>query len=444
MHTQLTPPGPDRSLLPIKHLWAFRQNLPAFLSNLTHEYGDLVRLKVGRRSIYLINHPEYIEKILERDQASFIKGLASGIDHLGHGPLPVKSEGPFQEQGCFRRALESQMLAGWALTTVEAALQMGNSWVDGQSVEVMQEMRRLALRIAARILFAVGEDEKFERLERLAVQLQPRYLTLGLPSVGPFPRLLAFADRGVKNALKRLEIDVQVMIADRQGSSANGDFIELFMDTWRSNAGQPEKSAQDALCFAIVPFLFGYASLADLLAWTWRLLAEHPQAQASLHAELDSVLMGRLPVLDDLERLVFTRRVLAEVLRLYPPVWKIQRQAIQDYRLGGYLIPAGAALLISPWVMQRDPRYYPEPQCFDPQRWTPSAAAGRPHYAYLPFGGGVHACPGEESVWIVSTLILATLAQGWRFRLAPGQMETLQAKVMLRPKNRMRIQIERR
>ncbi|MBI1926783.1 cytochrome P450, partial [Candidatus Poribacteria bacterium] len=162
-----------------------------------------------------------------------------------------------------------------------------------------------------------------------------------------------------------------------------------------------------------------------------------------LHAELDAVLGDRLPSVADLEQLPYTRMVFAEAMRLYPPAWAISRRAREDYEVGGYVVPAGAIVFVSQYVMHHDPRYYPEPFRFDPERWTPQLEATRPRFAYFPFGGGARRCIGESFARMEGALVIATLARKWQPRLVPGQPVELQPFITLRPKYGMRMVLER-
>lgn len=190
-------------------------------------------------------------------------------------------------------------------------------------------------------------------------------------------------------------------------------------------------------------FLAGHETTANALAWTWFLLAEHPEVDLRLAAELDRVLGGRPPTLDDLPALPYTRMVFSEAMRLYPPAWLLGRRAARDCSIGGYGIPRGAVVLVSQWVVHHDPRWYPDPFRFDPDRWAADVPA-RPKYAYFPFGGGPRRCVGEAFAWAEGLLVLATLAQGWRMRLVPGHPVVPDPLITLRPRHGIRVVLERR
>jgi len=195
---------------------------------------------------------------------------------------------------------------------------------------------------------------------------------------------------------------------------------------------------------ALTLFLAGHETTANALTWTWYLLSQNPEAEAKFHAELDSVLAGRTPTFDDLLHLRYTEMVLAESMRLFPPAWAIGRRNIAEYRILDYRIPARSILLMSPYTMGRDPRWFPNPDEFNPERWHPAAAAARPKFSYFPFGGGARVCIGERFSWMEGALMLATIGQRWRLRLKPAHPVETRALITLRPKFGMQMTAEPR
>jgi cytochrome P450 len=191
-------------------------------------------------------------------------------------------------------------------------------------------------------------------------------------------------------------------------------------------------------------FLAGHETVAHALAWTWYLLAQHPEVLAKVQQEVDTVLAGRTATMDDLPQLVYLERVVTESMRLCPPVWAIDRRAICDTDIRGVRIPTGARVIMSQYVVHHDPRFYPEPERFDPDRWTPEAQATRPKFAYFPFGGGPRLCIGEAFAWTESILLLATLSQTWEAHLTPGARIEFHPAVTLRPRYGVSMTLHRR
>ena len=194
---------------------------------------------------------------------------------------------------------------------------------------------------------------------------------------------------------------------------------------------------------AMTIFLAGHETTANALSWTWYLLSQHPEIEARFHREVDA-LGDRLPRPDDLANLPYTRMILAESMRLYPPAWAVGRSAINDFEAGGYRIPAGSMVIMSQYIVQRDPRFHPEPERFDPERWRPEVAAMRPKFSYFPFGGGTRICIGEQFAWMEGILILATIGRKWRLRYLGSAPPPVEPRITLRPGGSLDMQTEGR
>jgi cytochrome P450 len=191
--------------------------------------------------------------------------------------------------------------------------------------------------------------------------------------------------------------------------------------------------------------LAGHETTANALAWTWYLVARHPEVERRLHAEIDAALGHRRPTADDLTALPYTQMVFAESMRLYPPAWLLGRVAVEDHAAGGYAIPAGSIVVLSPWAVHRNEAFFPAPERFDPERWQPARVAGRPRFSYFPFGGGMRGCMGEAFAWMEGVLVMATLAQRWRFRLVDdASVPEPQPAITLRPRRGIRLRLEDR
>jgi cytochrome P450 len=253
------------------------------------------------------------------------------------------------------------------------------------------------------------------------------------------------SNRQSEQARKLLDTVIYRIIHERRASGIDkGDLLSMLLaarDNEGDGGGMSDQQLRDEV---ITIMLAGHETTAMLLTWTWYLLSQYVAVEANLHMELDSVLAGRLPTVADIPRLPYTRMVLAEAMRLYPPAWIIGRRAIEAYEVGAYVIPATSIVVLSPYITQHDARFFPDPGVFDPQRWTPEAEAARPKFAYFPFGGGARQCIGEGFAWMEGILALATLAQQWRMRLAPGHLVALKPLLTLRPKYGMRMILERR
>ncbi|HEV2116592.1 MAG TPA: cytochrome P450, partial [Terriglobales bacterium] len=251
---------------------------------------------------------------------------------------------------------------------------------------------------------------------------------LPLPKVGTF-----------KRARARLDATVYRMIEDHRRTPPGDDLLSMLVEAFP--VLQDRAYLRDQV---ITIFLAGYETIANALSWTWYLLSQNPLKEEKFHAEVDEVLGGRLPTVDDLPRLRYTEMVLAESMRLYPPAWAMGRRALRDFALGPYWLPARTTVLMSQYVMHRDPRYYPDPLRFDPERFSPQARAARPKMTYFPFGVGPRQCIGESFAWMEGVLALATIGQKWKLRLEPGHRVEPQALITLRPKYGLRMRVEQR
>jgi cytochrome P450 len=205
--------------------------------------------------------------------------------------------------------------------------------------------------------------------------------------------------------------------------------------------GMTDKQVRDE---AMTIFLAGHETTANAMTWTWYLLSQTPDVERRLHEEIDSVLGGRVATVADVERLPYTTRIVTESMRLYPPAWLLGRRAVADYRIREYHVPARSIVLMSQWIVHRDGRFFPEPDRFDPDRWTPEFKAALPRFAYFPFGGGPRQCIGESFAWMELVLLVSTIAQRWRFELVPGHPVAPNAAVTLRPKYGMKMIARRR
>jgi cytochrome P450 len=255
----------------------------------------------------------------------------------------------------------------------------------------------------------------------------------------PLPSIRRF-----EQGRKRLDDTIYRIIDERRAKGGDaGDLLSMLLlaqDTDADGGRMTDLQIRDE---AMTIFLAGHETTANALTWTWYLLSQHPDVEARFHTELDS-LGDRLPIPEDFARLPYTRMILAESMRLYPPAWAIGRRAISDFDAAGYRIPARSMVLMSQYIMHRDPRYFPEPERFDPDRWLPEAVSSRPKFAYFPFGGGTRICIGEHFAWMEGVLALATIGQKWRLVYVGNSAPGIDPKITLRPRGGMPMRTESR
>ena len=295
----------------------------------------------------------------------------------------------------------------------------------------------MTLGIVGKALFNFETDEQAQAISRaMSVCLNIFKSRMFFP----WPRLLEWLPLPrtfqLRSSRKLLNETIDRMIAERRKTGEDRkDLLSMLLraqDPEGDGKGMTDRQVRDE---AMTLFLAGHETTANALTWTWYLLAQNPEVERKLQAEVDKVLGDKLPTLEDLPRLNYVERVFAEALRLYPPGWILDYQAVETFELNGTSIPKGALLVMSQYVIHRDPRYYPDPERFDPDRWTPEAKAARPRFSFFPFGGGPRGCIGEPFAWMEAVFTISILARQWQARLVPGYRVEIQPTVTLRPKN---------
>lgn len=418
----------------------FRGNPLSFLENLARDYGDLASFRIGPHRFVFVNHPDYIKEVLVTRQANFIKSraLQRAKCFLGEGLLTAEGAAHRRQRRLAQPAFHRERVAGYGDAMVDYAARTRDAWHDGAEIDVSHEMMRLTLAVVARTLFGAEVESEAEEIDEAFTTVMNGFNRLLLPFSEYFDALPLPGNRRRERAAARLDETIYRMIAARRDDDEErDDLLSMLLrarDDEGDGTGMSDKQLRDE---ALTIFLAGHETTANALTWTWYLLSQHPEIEARLHAEVDEVLGGRAATVADLPRLRYTEMVVAESMRVYPPVWAIGRQAIDDFSLGGYTIPGGTMILMGQWVMHRDPRYYDDPDRFDPERWTPERKAARPKFAYFPFGGGARVCIGEPFAWMEGVLLLATIAQRWRLRLADDARVAPQPLMTLRPKHGM-------
>ncbi len=452
------PPGLKRNLPLYLFRRFFRPGNPILLfEHLVKSFGSVSHYKLGGSNIVFINDPELIREILVTQASSFIKERTQNRMKILLGEGLITSEGEFhmRQRRIAAPAFHRQRIQKYAEMMAERAAAMRATWKPGQTFDMSAVMMELTLEIVARTLFATDVTAAIREInDEVNVIMRLYNYLIALPKAEnylrwPIPGLIRF-----RKARARLDAQVYRMIAERRAANEDrGDLFSMLLagrdegeGTGPATRGAPATGMSDRQLRdeVITIFLAGYETVANALTWTWYLLSENPAAAERMQREVDDVLQGKLPTLEDLPRLRTTEMVFAESMRLYPPAWAMGRQSTQIVELGPYRLPAGTYFFFSQYILQRSEKFYPEPLRFDPERFTPEQKAARPRFAYFPFGGGSRQCIGEAFAWMEGVLILATLAQRWRFRMVPGQAVDVQPKITLRPKYPMVMVAEER
>jgi cytochrome P450 len=319
---------------------------------------------------------------------------------------------------------------------------MLHSWRDGERRNIHEEMMGLTLAIVAKTLFDADVAEEAREIGEalevvMDVNTDPRRL-LFVPTWLPTPANLA-----MRRAARRLDRVIYRIISERRANKQDaGDLLSLLLHAQDEDGSRmTDTQLRDE---AVTLFLAGYETTAINLSWTWWLLAQHPEVEKKLHAELAAVLGGRSPTFDHLPALRYLEMILTESLRLYPPAWSMVRMAIDDSEIGGYRVPAGCGVAVSQYVVHRDPRFFDSPDEFRPERWEGDLAKRLPKFAYFPFGGGPRICIGNSFALMEASLVLATVAQKFHLSLVPNQIVEPLPSITLRPKNGIAVITHRR
>ncbi len=438
-------PGP-RNLPLVGQLPAFRRRPLAFLQKMAREYGDIAYFKLGPQHAFLLSHPEHIREVLVTRQSNFTKSRALQRARLllGEGLLTAEGQFHLRQRRLAQPAFHRERLAGYAAVMSRCALKTRDRWQDGATLEVSDEMMRLTMAVVGRTLFSADVEAGAREIGEAMTAVLEMFNMLLLPFSEYLEKLPLPSNRRFERARETLDGIIYGMIRERRaGGEDRGDLLSMLLlaQDEEGGGGMTDQQVRDE---SLTLFLAGHETTANALTWTWYLLSQNPECEAKLHAELDRVLEGRAPGFYDVPGLTYTEMVVAEAMRLYPPAWAIGRKAIEAFEIGGLELPAGSICILSPYVTQRDPRWFAEPDRFDPERWTAEAKEARPKFSYFPFGGGARVCIGERFAWMEGVLLLATLAQKWRLRLAEGHKVEAKPLITLRTRYGMRMVVERR
>jgi len=437
------PPGPKLSLLTSLAYRPGGGNPLEFFTSIARTYGDLVYYRMGGEQLFLVGDPQQIKDVLVTNNRNFTKsrGLERSKRLLGNGLLT--SEGAFhlRQRRLMQPAFHRDRIAGYGRVMVEYADRMRRAWSDGATLDVAREMNRLTLSIVGKTLFDADVESQAAAVGEALTGVVESFWLMLLPFSNVIERLPVPRMRRARVARARLDAIIYRLIADRRASGRDhGDLLSMLLAAQDEDDGtvMTDQQVRDE---AMTIFLAGHETTANALTWTWYLLSEHPGAASRVREEVDRVLQGRLPSVADIPSLQYIERVVTESMRLYPPAWIIGRRAIAEYPIGEYVAPARSILIMSPYIVQRDPRWYADPERFDPDRWTPEFRAALPKFAYFPFGGGPRQCIGESFAWMELVLVVATIAQQWDLHLVPGHPVVPQPVVTLRTKHGMRMTV---
>ena len=436
------PPGPKG--LPLFGLaFQFLRDPLETLRRLAREYGDIVCVPIVNQHRIFLNHPDYIEQVCIVQQAKFHKSkLTKDVTQrlLGQGLLI--SEGDFwrRQRRLAQPAFHRSRINEYGATMVERAEVRMKQWRDGDVRDITQEMMSMTLDIAVRTLFGSTLQAEAEQVGDslgylMRYSLRKARSPIKVPENWPTP-----ANRRATRETQFLDSLVYGIIKERQAegnTNHHHDLLAMLMSALDEDGTQmtPRQLRDESMTL----FLAGHETTALTLSWAWYMLSENPAAEARLHEELHGILAGRAPELADFERLPYLRAVVNETLRLYPAAYILARTSVAPCTIAGYDFPADTTMIMAQWVMHRDLRYFDDPEVFQPERWLNGLENRLPAGAYFPFGDGPRRCIGQGFALLESALVLATIAQKYRFKLVPGHPVIPDPLVTLRAKHGIRM-----
>ena len=411
------------------------------------DYGDISLLSRWPFKTYLLNHPDFVKELLVTYHRDVRQGRIHRSMKLGLGEGLITSEGDFhlRQRRLMQPMFHKERIASHAQIMVDYALRHTARWQESALVNIYDEMMELTLRIVVKSLFNAEVPAQVAEIGE-AMNVMRQYMVsrgrtpmgrilhkLPLSSTRRFQRQKAIVDRLIYGYMD-----------ERKHSDADADLLSMLLNARDPETGGATMARSQVRDEAVTLAAAGHETTAVALTWTFSLLSEHPEVETKLHSELDTVLGDRPPIMSDLANLPYTERIVTESIRLYPPIWATARTVVNEISIGGYVIPKGAVAFVSPFILQRDPRWFPNPLAFQPERWTSQFKASLPRYAYFPFGAGPRLCIGEPFAWMETTLVLAAIAQRWKLRTVPGYSEDLIGSISLRPKHGIPMTLHRR
>ncbi|WP_313899752.1 cytochrome P450 [Tunturiibacter lichenicola] len=454
------PPGLKRSL----QFYAFKPwvklgNPILLFEYLLKTYGNIAWYRFLGTPIIFVNDPDYIREILVTQSASFVKERTVRRMKVLLGEGLITSDDPIhmRQRKIAAPAFHRQRIAAYGDQIVACAAHQRETWQPGEHVDIAAASMQLSLEIVARTLFNTEVTADIRSINDEVNTIMGLYnFIVSFPRIEsvlhmPIPGIVKF-----RRSKARLDAVVDRLIREHREAAARGepdkgDLLSMLLSSKYESEdatqqiGMSDEQVRDEV---LTIFLAGYETVANGLTWTWYLLSQNPDIEAKLHAELDAVLgtgaQQRLPTLADYPALRYTEQIFAESMRLYPPAWAMGRMSSKPITLGPYRIPPGAHFFFSQYIMGRDPQFFPDPLRFDPDRFTPENKASRPKFTYFPFGGGSRQCIGESFAWMEGVFSIATLAQRWRMRYLGTTPPTVQAKITLRPRDPLMMQLNPR
>ena len=408
-----------------------------FYLNQSQKYNGVFRFRMLHETAYVVNEPGYLEQVFITNRSNFIKGRSWKTTRIFGGDGLLTSEGDFwlRQRRLSQPAFHRERLVGYSQVMSQYASRMVESWKQGETHNIFRDMRQLTLEIVCKTLFDADITNEGQKVGELVEAAVMAFNTLNNKTLN-FPLNVPTRDNlQFKQASQKLDQFLYSLIDQRRtnASQDKGDLLSTLVSVHDEDGSQmTTRQLRDEV---LTLLMAGHETTASVLTWALYLLSKHPTIEARLSAELDEVLEGRPPTLSDLTKLTYTEQVIKETLRLYPSFWITVRDVVGECEIGGYTIPAGVRVCIMPWVIHRDPRYYSDPETFNPERWTPEFSKQLPKFAYLPFGAGPRQCIGNAFAMIEAQIVLTSILQRYNLALSSDQSVIPARSILLRPQS---------
>ena len=436
------PPGPSRLSL-FSNAYGIAHNMLGFAQDLWQRYGDVVRIPLPLGSATAFFHPEHVKQVLQEHHLSYDKSgpmFTAGKVIFGNGLFMNNGESWLHQRRLMQPSFHRQRIAAFGTLMSDATLAMMERWQNthepAQPLDMPLEMTRLSQRIGGLTLFDMDLSANLDTVGHAVADLLPllsEYVMMPFPPIGvPTRRNLR-----IRAGVRTLDEVVYGIIAQRRADPTGVETNDLLsMLLWardeETGEGMNDQQLRDEVMNLLIA---GHETSTVALTWLWYVLAQYPEVENRLHAELDAVLGGRPPTVEQLANLPYTRMVVQETMRLYPPVFALSRHAITDDTVGGYHVSANSQVFLCPYYTHRHPEFWEQPEVFDPERFTPQRSANQHRFAYFPFGGGPRQCIGNSFALMEAQIVLATVAQRYSLRLVPGHVVEPQAMFIVQPRH---------
>ncbi len=442
-------PGPRGNFL-VGSMFDFRRDPLDFLMHVSQEYGDVVHYRLANVHFYQVNHPDGIQRVLQENNRNYIKGDYWDVIRQVGGNGLFTSEGPLwlRQRRLMQPGFHRQRIASFGEVMVGQTVRMLERWEKAaqtrQPVDTNREFTDLTMKIITESMFGARLDEETTAIsDAISLLLEDMNFRFEIPFYPKFG-VPTLRNRRALAALRVVDQVVFSIIDQRRKSGEHkDDLLGMLMDARDEETGEAMRDRQlrDEV---VTIFVAGHETTAVLMTWMFHVLAQNPEWEQRLAAETNQTLGGRLPSFADLGSFPTLRLAIDETLRLYPPVWITNRVTLAEDEILGRRIPSGAIIGIPPYVIHRLPAYWPDPERFDPLRFSPENSANRPRWAYMPFGGGPHQCIGNNFALVEAQLIYSTIVQRYQLLPVAGRAPVLHPTVTLRPQDGVWMTVERR